>query len=50
MIFVIKGLNAQCPVTQQQRQPRQRPPLSISQAYTRSTRMERPVQSRAAQA
>lgn len=50
MIYVIKGLNAQRPVTQQQRQPRQRPPLSISQAYARSTRMERPVQSRAAQA
>ena len=50
MIFVIRGLNAQRPLMQQQRQPRQRPPLSISQAYARSTRMERPVQSRAAQA
>lgn len=50
MVHVIKGLNAQRPAVQQAHQPRQRPPLSIGQAYARSTRMERPVQSRAAQA
>ena len=50
MVYVITGLNAQRPATQQQRQPRQRPPLSIGQAYARSTSMKRPVQSRAAQA
>ncbi len=49
MVYVIKGLNAQRPLIQQQRQPKRRQSLTISQAYAKATRMERPVQSRAAQ-
>lgn len=50
MVHQIKGLSAQRPVLQQQRQPRSRPARTIAAAYAHAVRMERPVQSREGQA
>ena len=50
MVHQIKGLSAQRPILQQQRQPRQRPAPTIGAAYAHAVRMERPVQSREGQA